>query len=117
MFPRRDMSVVVIAALLGGSVAWPSEARTVSVKYRGEISVDAMDCQAVDQSSLVFEVCYSPDDQYMLTDLKGTWYHYCLVDPATVASFRVAQSMGKFFNQNIKGRFDCRVPGALPEDR
>ena len=39
----------------------------------------------------------------------GTYYHYCAIDADTISSLLSAPSMGRFFNSEIKGRFDCRV--------
>lgn len=45
----------------------------------------------------------------MVVSLTRTYYHYCGIDPNTVSRFLDADSMDRFFNANIKGRFDCRV--------
>jgi KTSC domain len=36
-------------------------------------------------------------------------YHYCEIDAGTVSSLLGAESMGRFYNTSIKGRFDCRT--------
>jgi hypothetical protein len=45
----------------------------------------------------------------MLIDLNGTYYHYCEIDEGTVTSLMSADSIGRFYNASIKGRFDCRT--------
>jgi hypothetical protein len=45
----------------------------------------------------------------MLINLSGTYYHYCEIDGATVTGLLHADSVGKFFNANVKGHFDCRT--------
>ena len=50
-----------------------------------------------------------PPIHYMLISLKGTYYHYCAIDAATVNALLQANSAGTYYNQNIKGHFDCRV--------
>ena len=45
----------------------------------------------------------------MLISLKGTFYHYYAIDAATVTALLQANSIGTYYNQNIKERFDCRV--------
>ena len=49
----------------------------------------------------------------MIVLLKATYYHYCDIDPATVAAFKSADSMGRYYNDYIKGHFDCRT-GHVP---
>jgi KTSC domain len=43
----------------------------------------------------------------MIVKLDETYYHYCDVDKATVDAFLAADSMGRCYNANIKGHFDC----------
>ncbi len=45
----------------------------------------------------------------MLILLNKTWYHYCAMDGGTVASLKSAESIGRYYNGNIKSRFDCRT--------
>ncbi|MBK7136771.1 MAG: KTSC domain-containing protein [Rhodocyclales bacterium] len=84
-------------------------AETVNVKYRGPVDLAPFQCVSINRSSLVTRVCYDRKEQYMVIGLQGTYYHYCEIDPGTVSALRGAQSMGRFFNSNIKGRFDCRM--------
>ena len=84
---------------------------SVFVKYRGEVDLAPFACQDVTRSSLVFRVCYDAPNQYLLISLKGTYYHYCRIDPAMVDGLLGADSMGRFYNARIKGRFDCRQGG------
>jgi hypothetical protein len=81
----------------------------VTVKYRGQVSLAPFKCDAVTRSSFVERVCYDKSNSYMLIDLAGTWYHYCEIDPDTVSNLMAADCMGRFYNQSIKGRFDCRT--------
>jgi hypothetical protein len=49
----------------------------------------------------------------MLINLNGTYCHYCEIDNETVTELLQAEPIGRFFNINIKGHFDCqthRVP-------
>jgi hypothetical protein len=53
-------------------------------------------------------------DQFMVIELKTTWYPYCEIDAATVQRLLTAESPGTFYNQAIRshgdqhGPFDCR---------
>ena len=84
-------------------------AEKVNVKYRGEVDLGPFTCHTIQQSSFVNRVCYDSANSYMLISLKGTYYHYCAIDAATVNALLQANSIGTYYNQNIKGRFDCRV--------
>ena len=86
-----------------------TEPEVVTVKYRGLVSLAPFKCDAVTRSSFIERMCYDAANSYMLIDLSGTWYHYCEIDADTVSNLMAADSMGQFYNQSIKGRFDCRT--------
>lgn len=86
-----------------------AQAETVQVKYRGPVDLAPFACEAVTRSSFIQRVCYDENNSYMLINLRGTWYHYCEIDPGTVSSLLAADSMGQFYNASIKGNFDCRT--------
>ncbi len=104
---RRHILGIAIALTVGLSGA--ALAETVNVKYRGPVDLAPFQCESINRSSLVTRVCYDRKEQYMVIGLQGTYYHYCEIDPGTVAALRGAESMGRFYNSNIKGRFDCRT--------
>ena len=70
--------------------------------------------QQTARSSFINRVCYDEANEYMLINLNGTYYHYCGIDDGTVSEFLSADSMGRFYNANVKGNFDCRV-NRVPE--
>jgi hypothetical protein len=86
-----------------------ANSEVVIVKYRGSVNLAPFKCDAVTRSSFIERVCYDKSNSYMLIDLSGTWYHYCEIDADTVSNLMTADSMGRFYNQSIKGRFDCRT--------
>jgi hypothetical protein len=98
------------AAIIAFANAGASTAdQTVYVKYRGPVNLAPFACEAITRSSFIENICYDAKNTYMLIDLKGTWYHYCEIDQETVSSLLAAESMSRFFNASIKGRFDCRT--------
>jgi hypothetical protein len=92
-------------------VALTSQAtgETVNVKYRGEVNLAPFACTEITRSSFVNRICYDGSNSYMLINLNGTYYHYCDIDGETVTGLLHADSIGRFFNANIKGQFDCRT--------
>lgn len=90
-----------------------AHAESVYVKYRGEVDLKSFDCTAIERSSFIKRVCYDRPSAYMIISLNGTYYHYCNIDSGTVHNFLTADSMGRFFNASIRGRFDCRI-GHVP---
>jgi len=89
-------------------------AETVEVKYHGLVNIGNFDCNTITRSSFIRRVCYNNQHSYMIISLDYTYYHYCSVDPTTVRNFLNAESMGRYYNANIRsqgsrrGPFDCR---------
>ena len=103
--------VFAMLSLLGTT---PVSAEAVDVKYRGVVDLKPFACTDTPRSSFIQRVCYDKAQTYMLINLKGTYYHYCELPPATFDAFVTAPSMGQFYNQKIKdsgsdGPFDCRT--------
>jgi hypothetical protein len=96
-------------AVLSLAVLAEAPAETVNIKYR-ETPVDLKPFVCTDTvSSFVNRVCYDKRQQYLVIQLKTTWYHWCEVDEGTVGALLIADSKGRYFNANIKGKFDCRA--------
>lgn len=114
-WPRLNSIVSVRAATLAvfvlALVAAPrgALAETVFVKYRGPVDLAPFDCKWVTRSSLVWRLCYDARHRYAIVLLRGTYYHYCDVPPFVVAAWRQADSMGRYYIDHVKGRFDCRT--------
>jgi len=90
-----------------------AQAEIADVKYRGLIDLKSFTCTNT-VSSFVNRVCYDKANSYMLILLKDTWYHYCEIDAGTVTALLNAESVGRYYNANIKGTgkdgpFDCRT--------
>jgi hypothetical protein len=90
-----------------------AHAETVYVKYRGSISLDNFKCKNT-ISSFVNRICYQKKNDYLIVLLSSTYYHYCKVPNNVFKSWVNSSSKGRFYNSNIKGRFDCRL-GGIPK--
>jgi hypothetical protein len=97
--------VLLVSAMYFGA----AQAEVVFVKYRGPVDLRPFTCETISRSSLVTRVCYDRRESYMIIGLQGTYYHYCEIDRVTVAQLLSADSMGRYYNSAIKGRFDCRI--------
>lgn len=100
--------------LIGLLVAGTATAETVIVKYRGQVDLKDFKC-AWPQSSFVHRVCYRENHKYLVVLLQQTYYHYCRIPPGVVADWLSAPSVGKYYEQYIKGNYDCRL-GGIPQD-
>jgi hypothetical protein len=89
----------------------------LTVKYRAD-PVDIANPWFVfldgGSSSLVDAAFYDSGNGYMTVSLNGTAYHYCGMPGSVWYSFTTASSFGSFFNDRIKGNFDCRT-GFIPD--
>jgi hypothetical protein len=106
--------VIRLIAAITLLVTTSARSETVDVKYRGAVDLKPFVCADTPRSSFIQRVCYDKSQSYMLINLRGTYYHYCELPPATFDTFMAAPSMGQFYNQQIKGSgsdgpFDCRT--------
>lgn len=99
----------LVSSLIAIAVAAHAEAgEKVFVKYRGTVDLAPFKCVWT-ESSLVKRLCYDKRNEYLLVSLKGTYYHYCKLPVPVLQQWTASDSLGRYFNANIKGNFDCRV--------
>ena len=97
--------MAIAAAVLVASS--PAFAECVPVKYReGCVPLEKLECKAT-VSSFVHEVCYDKKNQYMVILLRDTRFHYCNIQSEVVSALIGAESVGKFYNTEVKGNFSC----------
>jgi hypothetical protein len=108
---KAGWPALVCAAIITATLIWGAgaSAESVNVKYRGMVDLSPFVCESITRSSFIERVCYDVKNTYMLIELNGTWYHYCEIDNDTVSKLLAAESMGRYYNASIKGRFDCRM--------
>ncbi len=106
---RKQLLRFAVGITFAAAFQLSAVAETVNVKYRGEVNLAPFECTDITRSSFVRRICYDRNNTYMLINLSGTFYHYCEIDGETVAGLLHAESIGGFFNANIKGHFDCRT--------
>jgi hypothetical protein len=107
--PSRNFAPLILVTVGLVLAAARSLAETVDVKYRGPVDLQLFSCTDVTRSSFINRVCYDRANEYMLISLNRIYYHYCEIDSGTVAALISAESMGRYYNGSIKGRFDCRA--------
>lgn len=108
--------MVRFAAFIAVSLAAASwaAAETIDVKYYGKLDLAPFVCTDVTRSSFINRACYDKSKQFMVVQLRSIYYPYCELPSATFETFLAAQSMGQYYNTNIKGSgsdgpFDCRT--------
>jgi hypothetical protein len=87
-------------------------ARDINVKYRdGAVDVDNGNFVEFNlkDSSLIKEIFYDQANKYLLVRLQRTFYHYCSIPALVVNDWMSAPSLGKYYNVNVKGNYDCRI--------
>jgi hypothetical protein len=109
-------SIMIRAAtsLIAFLLTAPVDSETVDVKDRGTIDLATFECYDINRSSLIQRVCYDPAQHYLIVGISGRYDDYCELTQQTFDGFITAPSMGRFFNQNIRGsgssdRYDCRT--------
>jgi hypothetical protein len=105
---RVGAVVSIVVAVLGGGASHTVLAETVVVKYRRPVDLSHFSCPATKSSSLVQRLCYDAREKYLLVSLNGVYYHYCGVPQHLVTAWQAADSLGRFYNAEVKGSYDCR---------
>lgn len=91
-----------------------AEAETIDVRYRGAVDLKLFTCKDIMRSSVVNRLCYDASNQYVIVQLKTTYYQYCEMPKPIVDEWLAASSMGHFYNTRVRGTgkdgpFDCRT--------
>ena len=102
----KPFAIVIFCAMW---IASGATAETIVPKYGEPVPLASFSCSDVTRSSFIKRVCFDKANSYMLIKLKDTYYHYCDIPESTVTALMTADSMGRFFNANVKGNYDCRV--------
>ena len=86
-------------------------AKTLDVKYLDRpVNVTKNGFEKYKKSSsLINESWYDKNNNYLILNLQGTNYHYCGFSRSEWNYFKTAESLGRHYIKNIKGRFDCRL--------
>ena len=106
----RPIQIVFAAVLLTAFSS--AHAERVYVKARGEVDLTPFRCENIARSENVKRLCYDERESYVLVSLKGIWYHFCGVPSATVSGWKRAASKGRYYNDMIRGNFDCSAASA-----
>ncbi|KQW21511.1 hypothetical protein ASC80_12650 [Afipia sp. Root123D2] len=105
------LRIFTIAIVLLSNAA---SAETINVKYYGTLDLKPFVCTDITRSSFINRTCYDKAQQFMVVQLRSTYYPYCEMPAGTYQAFLNAPSMGKYYNANIKGSgpdgpYDCRT--------
>ena len=101
--------LIGITLLMATQVAM---AERVYVKFRGEVDLAPFRCENVTRGANVKRLCYDEREKYVLVSLKGIWYHFCGVPPSVVSAWKKASAPGRYYNDNVREKFDCQATPA-----
>ena len=68
-------------------------------------SVAFAECVATPRSSWISELCYEPSK--VTATMSGKKYDFCGISRILFDEWVSAPSVGRFYNQRIKGRYRC----------
>jgi hypothetical protein len=109
----RSICTLLAVAAIGLTAAAPASAERAYVKSRGEVDLAPFRCETFSRSPNVNRICYDAGPQYLLVSVKGIWYHFCEVPASAVTDWQQAPARykGQYYNDAIRGRFDCSAAG------
>ena len=87
-----------------------SHQKVVFVKYRGFLNVNNghfVDLK-IGSSTFIKSMYYDENNNYLIVQLDNTYYQYCAIPSSTVDEWVQSSSLGRYYNRNIKGNYDCR---------
>jgi hypothetical protein len=114
MLASSAIVLVLLIFLPNLAAARPPE--TVCVKFgQCPLSLATFACTDTPKSSFVRRVCHDDAKSFMVINLSGRWYPYCGIGADVVQELLTAESVGRYYNKNIRSRrngthgpFDCR---------
>ncbi len=82
----------------------------VNVKYRDDkVNISASNFEPLDKSdSTVKGAWYDRVNEYLVIKLGSTYYHYCGMPSSAWSGLKSSASLDEYYQQAIKGNFDCR---------
>ena len=100
-------AVALLLLVVSGFAAFTANADTVDVKYVGKVDLSDFDCESITRSSFIRYTCYDSRTSRSVVQLNSTWYQYCGVPDSEYDRWLDAESMGRYFNANIKRQYGC----------
>jgi len=82
-------------------------AEEVNVKYFGNVDLEKYSCSYV-SSSVVSRICFNEKNQSLILRLKNNYYAYCGVSKEITNQLTMSTSIGRYYNEVIRGHYDCR---------
>ena len=84
------------------------DGETVSLEPTHErVSLESFNCESNTGSSFLNRVCYDRDSQTVLISLNEKYHKLCGVPQHIIANWVASDSMGRYYFNRVKGRFDC----------
>ena len=91
-------------------------ANWISVKYRDTpVDLSAMEPLLIQPSGDLLAAWYDSDYEYLVVNLRGVYYHYCGFPSADAVDLEESTAGASFYRENIRGSFDCRIQGTIPD--
>ena len=90
----------------------------VTVKYRDtlvNVAAAGFTALARTDGDVLRRAWYDAPARYLVVDLGGALYHYCACAPRDWDSLEQSADLDDHYTNAIKGRFDCRTVGIVPD--
>lgn len=102
-------SMILIASVTAafGTQQTYSETDTVALSSQESINLETFKCESNTGSSFLNRLCYDKDSQTVVVGLNDTYQRLCAIPEHVVGNWLQAKSMGRYYFNRIKGRFDC----------
>lgn len=111
--------VYVIGAVVVCVAVWyffSSASDYVKVKYRDDkVNVRTDNFEPLGTSDYTVKgAWYDSSNRYLVIKLNSTYYHYCSMPDSVWSGLQSASSPYRYYQDEIKGNYDCRI-NPIPE--
>lgn len=83
--------------------------------YEGPVRLYDFEVYKV-RDSFIKRMAYKADENYMILKINDSYYNYCGFPNTQWSHFKDAQSKGNYYNNYIKGNYECPKDGFFPGD-
>jgi hypothetical protein len=105
------LSIIILILVNAGvffiSSYLDSSGEIVDLKYGDSINLSGYDSFDTSKSSFIEGAWYLNRTEHLILDLGTSNYEYCDVPKKIWNSFKNAESLGSYYNSNIKNVYSC----------
>jgi len=81
--------------------------RFITTSTGEQLNLRDFECASDTRSSFLNQLCYDQQQKTAVVSMNETHHKHCQVPVHIIGSWILSDSMGRFYFNRVKGRFDC----------